>query len=98
MMAKPTKRAFVMMPFDIRYMQVYRDVYRPALIEAGFLVQRGDDYHTTNPITLDIERAIIEADIVLCDITGGNPNVFYELGLAHAIGKRVILVASLGEK
>jgi len=46
-----------------------------------------------HPIIMDIQRAIAEADVILCDMSGRNPNVFYELGLAHAIGKPVVLVS-----
>ena len=40
----------------------------------------------------DIWSLINNADIIICDCTGKNPNVFYELGLAHAIGKNVICI------
>jgi hypothetical protein len=42
---------------------------------------------------LDIQNAIREADLLLCEMSERNPNVFYELGLAHAIGKPAILVS-----
>ena len=43
---------------------------------------------------LDIQESILNSDIVLCEMTGRNPNVFYELGLAHAAGKPAILLSS----
>jgi len=42
---------------------------------------------------LDIQKSILEADLILCEMSDKNPNVFYELGLAHAIGKPAILVS-----
>ena len=42
---------------------------------------------------LDIQQSIAEAKLILCDMSERNPNVFYELGLAHAIGKPAILMA-----
>ena len=48
---------------------------------------------------IGIWRSINEARIVIADITGGNPNVFYEIGIAHTIGKDVILISQdIGEK
>lgn len=42
---------------------------------------------------LDIQDSILAADLILCEMSGRNPNVFYELGLAHAIGKPAILIS-----
>ena len=48
---------------------------------------------TPGLITDQFWRGIRRADVVVADITGSNPNVFYELGLAHALGKEVLIVA-----
>lgn len=40
----------------------------------------------------DIWSAIFLADWIIADCTGRNPNVFYEIGIAHTVGKRVILI------
>jgi len=50
-----------------------------------------------DPVIRDIQEAIRRADLVLCEMTDRNPNVFYELGLAHAVGKPAILVSSAEE-
>jgi nucleoside 2-deoxyribosyltransferase len=92
------KYAFVIMPFAKEYTSMYRSVFMPALIDAGFAVTRGDEHHSVFQITHDIERSLIDADLVLCYLNGSNPNVYYELGLAHALGKHVILVAGKDEK
>ena len=63
---------------------------------AGFTPIRGDSFHTTNPITYDIERSLMDSDLVLCDLTDSNPNVFYEMAIAHAICKPVIMVSPSG--
>jgi len=89
--------AFVIMPFDSQYTINYKSVFVPALEKAGYKVVRGDDYHTTNPITHDIEKAIVESELILCEISSKNPNVFYELALAHAMAKHVIIVANRNE-
>ncbi len=88
-----TKKAFVLMPFKEPYNSYYAAIYKPALEEAAYNVTRADDLFVPRPIMLDIQQSIYEADIILCEMSERNPNVFYELGLAHAIGKPAILVA-----
>lgn len=57
-------------------------------------VERGDDKVLTKPILEKIADFIRQADVVVADSTGRNPNVFYELGLAHALEKPVVLITS----
>jgi hypothetical protein len=88
------RQAFVLMPFHRPYDSYYVPIFRAALEGAGFEVQRADDLFGPRPIMLDIQQAILRSDIVLGEMSGRNPNVFYELGLAHAIGKPAVLVAN----
>lgn len=81
------------MPFKEPYNSYYPAIFRPALEAAGYNVSRADDVFTPRPIMLDIQESIIDADLILCEMSERNPNVFYELGLSHAIGKPVILVS-----
>jgi hypothetical protein len=81
------------MPFREPFNSYYPTIFKPALEDALYDVSRADDLFTPRPIMLDIQKSIREADLVLCEMSGKNPNVFYELGLAHAIGKPVILVS-----
>jgi hypothetical protein len=81
------------MPFRQPYDSYYPAIFTPALQAAGYVVTRADDLFTPRPIMLDIQECILEADLILCDMSERNPNVFYELGLAHAIGKPAILVS-----
>ena len=90
-------RAFVLMPFREPFNEYYPKIFRPALESAGFSVQRADDIYSTRPVMLDIQEGIVASDLVLCEMSGRNPNVFYELGLAHAIGKPAILVSTTEE-
>jgi hypothetical protein len=87
------KRAFVLMPFSPPFDSYYPHIFTPALEAAGFSVSRADDLFTPHPIMLDIQQSIVQADLILCEMSGRNPNVFYELGLAHAIGKPAILIS-----
>ena len=88
------KKVFVIMPFQEPYDSYYREIYKPTIEKIGHDVYRSDDIFTPRPIMLDIQQAIIESDIVFCEMSERSPNVFYELGLAHAVGKPVVLVSS----
>jgi hypothetical protein len=92
-MDESKKQAFVLMPFQNPYNSYYQAIFKPALEAAGYIVTRADDLFTPLPIMLDIQRSILEAHLILCEMSGKNPNVFYELGLAHAVGRPVILVS-----
>src|SRR5215470_16813722 len=87
------KKAFILMPFSPPFDSYYPQIFKPALEAAGYTVSRADDIFTPQPIMLDIQQSIVEADLILCEMSGRNPNVFYELGLAHAIGKPAILIS-----
>lgn len=89
---KSARKAFVIMPFKDPFDSYYQAIFLPALEAAGYDVARGDDMFTPQPIMLDIQNSIRDSNLVLCEMSGRNPNVFYELGLAHAIGKPTILV------
>lgn len=90
---KQERKAFVVMPFHDPYNSYYQAVFVPALSNAGYKAVRGDDMFTPHPIMLDIQREICESDLILCEMSERNSNVFYELGLAHAIGKPAILIS-----
>jgi hypothetical protein len=86
---------FVIQPFDsAKYDKRYDDIYRPAIEAAGFEPYRVDkDVSVSIPIDA-IETGIRKAAICLADITADNPNVWYELGYAFAIGRPVVMVCS----
>ena len=82
---------FVLMSFDEHSGPVYSDFLKPVLEGAGFEVNRADDFESQQNILQDILRGITTSDLIIADLTGNNPNVFYELGLAHALRIPVIL-------
>ena len=82
--------AFVLMPFDGRFDAVYSGFICPALEESGFDVTRADDIESGGNILQYIIDQIATSDLVIAELTGNNPNVLYELGIAHALGKPVI--------
>lgn len=87
-------RAFVIMQFSPEYNQLYEEVIKPVTHEFGIQCERADEYSTTNPIIEDIVGSIREASVIIADITPDNPNVFYEVGYAHAINKPTILLSN----
>ena len=84
---------FVVMQFTDAFNALFTEVIRPTCEKYGYKVIRADDYHTSGLIIEDIIRSIRESSIVIADITPDNPNVFYELGYAHGIGKPTILLS-----
>lgn len=84
---------FVMMPFGEASDKLYDQIYKPAIESSGFISKRADSLFRPSPIIQDIWEYINNSKILLADLTGLNPNVMYELGLAHAISKPVILIS-----
>lgn len=84
---------FVVMQFTEEYNALYADVIKPTCEEFGYKVNRGDDFYNSGLIIDDITRSIRESTIVIADVTPNNPNVFYEVGFAHGIGKTTILLS-----
>ncbi len=82
------------MPYGAPHDRYYSNIFAPAVVEAGLDPVRADSMFRSVAIMGDIWRLTREAKVLLADLTGKNANVFYELGLAHAIGKPVVLVAN----
>ena len=83
---------FVLMPFTKTWSdRIYNKILRPILLKANLEPRRADDMFG-HDIMDDIWSALNAAFVVIADLTGRNPNVFYELGLAHTLGKNVILM------
>lgn len=83
---------FVVMPFHRLFNEEYKYVIRPAVEQAGLECVRGDELFTRQEIVRDIWSSIRAARVVVAELTGGNPNVMYETGLAHAIGKPIVFL------
>ena len=85
---------FVLMPFGSWFDRYYQEIYVPAIKEAGFEPIRADELFTTGSVMEQIWEQIEKAKLLLADLSGKNPNVFYELGLSHAARKPVVFTAS----
>lgn len=79
----------VMMPFTAEFEDVYQAISGAAFI-SGFQSKRAKDIWQHTAIIQDVFSLIFRARIVVCDFTGKNPNVFYEAGIAHTLGKHVV--------
>jgi DNA-binding CsgD family transcriptional regulator len=67
-------------------------VIQPALDDLDLDLKRSDEDPTPGSVTLQIVRSIANASVVIADLTGRNPNVYYELGLAHSFNKPVVIL------
>jgi nucleoside 2-deoxyribosyltransferase len=79
-------QVYVLMPFRDEYEPVYETLKDAARI-SGMTCTRSDKNPKIGNIIHNIIRGIYESDVVIADITGNNPNVFYELGVANALSK-----------
>lgn len=86
---------FVVMPFSENLSEIYERVLKPSVTSEPLLMRciRGDEVYTDKPIMGDVWEFIQKAEIVIADLTGRNPNVLYELGLCHALWKKVVMIA-----
>jgi len=86
---------FVVMPFAGAIGGYFHYVYEPAIKKAGLTAVRADaDIFGTGKIMDQIWSGINAAKVLVAELTTKNPNVFYELGLAHALNKPVVLISS----
>ena len=100
---RPQKgQCFVLMPFGVKEVagggraidwdERYQKVLDPAIRAADMVPSRADDIFGTQPLIDRVWRGIQEAEIIVAELTGRSPNVMYEIGLAHLIGKRFVLL------
>jgi hypothetical protein len=80
------------MPFDPTLSNVYNTIENIVEGYCGLTCVRADKIAKPERITDDIWRSINESRFSIADLTKRNPNVFYEVGLAHALHKPVILI------
>lgn len=81
--------AFVLIPFEPEFKEIFNDLIKPALEDAGYVVSLAENINQQN-ILKDILIGISTADLIVADLTNNNPNVFYELGIAHTLHKPTI--------
>lgn len=72
--------------------EVYKHVISPILLEFGIETKRSDLDPTPGQVTTQIVKSIIESRVLIADLTGRNPNVYYELAVAHAFARPTIIL------
>jgi hypothetical protein len=92
-MSEFEKKCFVLMPFREQYKEIYTEVYVPVCHDNRIICWRVDEIARPGSITRDIIEGILDADIVIADLTSKNANVFYELGIAHATSNKTIMTS-----
>jgi len=88
---------FVIMPFEEGMDRIYEEVIFKTLVEYGLTPVRADKIFDTKPIMISIMEKINDAELIIADVTGRNPNVFYELGMTHVLKDKVILITQTAE-
>jgi len=83
---------FVIMPFADEFTPIYEDHLKSVANRLGYSIKRGDNFFSKRSIMADVWSAIVNARLIIADCTGRNPNVFYELGMAHTLDKPVIMI------
>lgn len=86
----------VMMPFESSMTPVYETIKMSAKA-AGFRCLRADNIWEDSTVIQDVFSLIFRSYIVVCDFSGRNPNVFYEAGIAHTLGKHVVPITQNAE-
>lgn len=102
---EPLPECFVMMPISTpdgyeseHFDRVYRSIIRPACIDAGYAPFRADEIASASLIQLKIVKALINAPMAVCDLSSGNPNVLFELGIRQAFNRPVVLIQEEGNR
>lgn len=83
---------FVIMPFRENFDYLYHTYIKNVCKSINLTCLRGDDLYTSKSIMQDVWSLIYNSKIVIADCSDKNPNVMYELGIAHTLGKNVILL------
>lgn len=82
----------VMMPFNATFQLVHEGIRR-ACNTAGYRCFRVDDIWEESTVIQDIFNLIFRAHVIIVDFSGKNPNVMYETGIAHTLGKHVVPIS-----
>lgn len=91
------KFVFVLMPFGSKFNDIYKLGIKAACNDENMYCERVDEQYYEGSMLDRIYNQITHADYLIADMSGKNPNVFYEVGYAHALGKKVILITQNGE-
>ena len=100
-----TKDCFIICPIDSEGSEVrsrsdklLKHLFKPVLVDLGYNPIRADQIDKVGNITSQIIDLLVKAPLVIADLSGHNPNVFYELGIRHTIRKPYIQVIAKGDR
>lgn len=85
------KRAFVLMPLGDEFRDTYMLGIRESLAAHEYVCLRADEMEFSGRIMDKILDSIKSSDLIIAEVTEHNPNVYYELGIAHTCGKTVVM-------
>ena len=89
-------RAFLLAPINSRFAEQVTTI-KEACGDIGIVCETADEEFISGPILSVIIKKMLSANLVIAIIDGRNPNVFYELGLAHAFGKTTVMITGASE-
>ena len=93
----PGAYIFVLMPFVDNFKDIYELGIKATAEKLMMRCERVDEIEFNDTILAEIYAGIQRADLIIADMTGRNPNVFYEVGYAHALSKDVVLLTQVAE-
>ena len=88
---KPKKVIFTVMPFSKEYNDIYELAIKQGCIDSDTFCDRLDEQIFIENMPSRIHTQIYKADYIIADMSERNPNVYYEVGYAHALGKNVVM-------
>jgi len=88
---------FVLMPFSPDLEEIFKTHIKSVAHALGLKANRADDFFNADMVMNDIWKRICGSRVIIADCTNRNPNVFYEIGIAHTVGKPVIIITQKSE-
>jgi hypothetical protein len=89
-----SRDVFVLMPFEAKFQRIYHNVLKPVVESLGCSASKADENLSIGTVIEQIQRSIRDALLIIADVSGKNPNVFYELGYAHGLNKKVLIMTT----
>lgn len=86
------KLVFILTPFNETFYNDYLTI-KEACMRVGYRAVRGDEVFFKSDIFTEMLKLIVKSNLIIANINGRNPNVMYELGIAHALDKQVLLIS-----
>lgn len=84
---------FYLGPFREPFNTIYKDHVVPPFKRAGMTISRADEIFSTDVVIEDVWKGVISSAFIIADVSGRNPNVMYEIGMAHTVGRPVLMIS-----